>query len=314
MQRLLLVLLIVCAQTIAFANPKQAAVHSRQGKAYFDAKQYDEAIGEFRKAYELDKKPVSLFKIASAYYAKGDYQGAIDYYGRYLQADPDGPLAQQALEFTTIATKALADLKAKAEAEAKAAAEADAKRKAEAEAETRRVAAAAHVKQAEAYARAGTWTSAGDEYRAAAEAGDDPAFLIDAAEAYRKQPDNENARAAYQAYLEKVQLGDRSDEIRGKLADVQRAIDLDRVDKAAADGAEQERQRKLQAAIVHDDRPTPRPTFKRGWIVVGGAAILTGLVADFAAPNGDNGKLDASDLAPVVLYGLGATAVLRGVF
>ena len=315
MQRLfVLLILIVCVPTISLANPKRAAVHARQGKAYFEAKQYDQAIAEFKKSYELDGKAVTLFKIASAYYAKGDYQGAIDYYGKYVQADPEGPLAQQALEFTTIATKAIADARAKADAEAKAAAEAEAKRKAEEEAERKRVAAAAHVKQAQAYAQAGTWISAGDEYSAAAAAGDDPAFLIEAAEAYRQQPDHEKAKTAYQAYLEKVPLGGRSDEIRGKLAEVQRAIDQDKADKAAAEAAERERQRKLQESMLRGEPEKPRATYKRGWIVVGGAAILTGLVADIAGPNGDNGKLDASDLAPVALYGLGAAAVLRGVF
>ena len=315
MQKLFYALfLIVCVPTIALANPKQAAVHARQGKAYFEAKQYDQAIAEFKKSYDLDNKAVTLFKIASAYYAKADYQGAIDYYAKYLQADPDGPLAAQALEFSTIATKAIADAKAKAEADAKAAADAEAKRKAEEEAERKRVAAAGHVKQAQAYAQTGTWISAGDEYAAAATAGDDPAFLIEAADAYRKQPDHEKAKAAYQAYLEKVPLGARSDEIRGKLAEVQRAIDKDKADKAAAEAAERERQRKLNEALLRGEPEKPRVTYKRGWIVVGGAAILTGLVADIAGPNGDNGKLDASDVAPVVLYGLGAAAVLRGVF
>src|SRR5687768_2254616 len=99
------VTLVLLAGTV-LANPQAAAVHNRQAKAYFDAKQYDAAIGEFKKSYELDKKPLTLFKIASAYYAKGDYENAIAFYGQYLQADPNGAYAQQALEFTTIAKKA----------------------------------------------------------------------------------------------------------------------------------------------------------------------------------------------------------------
>jgi len=42
------------------------------------------------------------------YYAKGDYKGAIEHYQKYLTADPDGPFAAQAIEFSTIADKALA--------------------------------------------------------------------------------------------------------------------------------------------------------------------------------------------------------------
>src|SRR5687767_5962643 len=101
MKRSLLLMLALALASPAVANPKAAAVHNKQGKAYFEAKQYDAAIAEFKKSYDLDKKPVTLFKIASAYYAKADYQQAIDYYGQYLQADPDGPLAKEALEFTT---------------------------------------------------------------------------------------------------------------------------------------------------------------------------------------------------------------------
>lgn len=304
----LAILLLAAASTFALGDPKQAAVHSRQGKAYFEAKQYDQAVSEFKKAYELDRsKPVTLFKIASSYYAKADYASAIEYYGKYLAADPEGPLAQQALEFTTIANKALAEVRAKQEAEAKAKADAEAKAKLDAEAERKRIAAASHLKQAEAYAQTGAWDSAGDEYRAAAEVGDDPQFLLDAAAAYAKKPSYEKAHAAYRAYLEKVPLGPKSDDVRAKVADLQRTID-----KAAED----ERNRRLRESLTGPTEApaVPRYTFKRGWIVVGGAMILTGVVADLAAPNGDNGKLDASDFAPIALYGLGSAAVLRGVF
>ena len=209
----------------ALANPKQAAVHARQGKAYFDAQQYDEAIAEFKKSYDLDRKSVTLFKIASAYYAKGDMQGAIDYYAKYLQTDPDGPLAQQALEFTTLANKALADAKAKAEADAKAKAEAEERQRLAAEAERKRIAAEARIKQAEAFAQANAWASAGDEYTAAADASENLELLITAGEAYAKQPALEKARGAYQAYLAKVPLGGRSDEIRRRVAEITRLID-----------------------------------------------------------------------------------------
>jgi len=240
------VLVVVTATTFAFADNKQAAVHSRQGKAYFDTKQYDQAIVEFKKAYDLDPKSVTLFKIASAYYAKADYQGAIDYYAKYLASDPDGPLAQQALEFTAIANKALADARAKAEAEAKAKAEAEEKKRLDEQAEARRVAAAARIKQAEAFARAAAWSSAGDEYRAAATAGENPELLIEAAVAYAKQPDLEKARAAYLEYLEKVPLGAKSDDIRARVAELTKAID-----KAVAErAAEEARVRRQQQPIA----------------------------------------------------------------
>ena len=314
MTRLILVILLVTTfVTSAFAgDPKRAAVHNKQAKAYFDAKQFDEAIQEFKKSYDLDPKPLTLYKIASAFYAKGDYSGAIEHYQKYLTADPDGPFAAQAIEFSTIANKALADEAAKQQA-ATEAARVEAERKmAEAEAERKRVAATARIKQAEAYAQASAWVSAGQEYTAAAEAGGDPAHLLSAAEAFRKAPDDSKARAAYLAYLDQVPSGPRSDEIRGKVAELSRAIE-----KAEAD--ERDRQRKLQEAmsrpaLIEAPNKPPRRTSKRGWIFVGGALLLTGLLADIGTPNGKNGTLDPSDFAPVALYGLGTAAVLSGVF
>lgn len=322
MQRIVLVIafvvgLIGSVAPVDAGNPKQAAVHNRQGKAYFDAKQFDQAIDEFKKSYDLDNKPLTLFKIASAYYAKGDYAGAIEYYGKYLFADPEGPYSQQALQFTTIANKELAEAKARADAAAQAKRDAEEKQRLEAAAEQRRIAASAHVKQAEAFAAAGAWTSAGSEYRAAADAGEDPKFLIDAGEAFAKQPDEIRARDAYRAYLEKVPHGPQSDAVRGKVAELTRAIDKATADKAIAEAAEEERQRKLAESLrlgTGGELAKPHVGFKRGWIVVGGAMIVSGLAADLGAPNGDNGRLEPSDFVPVVLYGLGSAAVLRGVF
>jgi tetratricopeptide (TPR) repeat protein len=314
MTRLILVILLLATfAASAFAgDPKRAAVHNKQAKAYFDAKQFDEAILEFKKSYDLDPKPLTLYKIASAYYAKGDYKGAIEHYQKYLTADPDGPFAPQAIEFSTIANKALADEAAKQQA-ATEAARLEAERKAaDAETERKRLAATARIKQAEAYAQASAWVSAGQEYTAATEVDGDPAHLLAAAEAFRKAPDESKARAAYLAYLDKVPVGPRSDEIRGKVAELSRSIE-----KAEAD--ERERQRKLQEAtgrpvVIEAPKKPPRKTSKRGWIVVGGTLLLTGLVADLVPPNGDNGKLDGSDFVAPVLYLLGAGAVLRGVF
>ena len=220
--------LVVVLCTTAAADSKTAAVHNKQGKAYFDAKQYDAAIDEFKKSYDAEKKPITLFKIASAYYAKGDYAAAIDYYGQYLQADPDGPYAKEAIEFSTIANKELADRKAKAEeAERVAKQQAEAKRQAE-EAEKKRAAADGHVKNAEAFIKAQAWVSAGDEYRAASDADGEPAHLFDAAEAYRNA-DPQKASDAYRAYLDRVPSGGKSEEARTKLAEQARAIEAKRV-------------------------------------------------------------------------------------
>ena len=233
------VLLVVSAT--ALADPKTAAVHDRQAKAYFEAKQYDAAIGEFEKSYAQDKKPLTLFKIASAYYAKADFQKAIEFYQQYLQADPNGPYASQAIEFTTIAKKALDDKKA-----------ADDARVAAAEQEKKRTAAAGRIANAEAFAKQAAWVSAGDEYRAATEIDGDPAHLLDAGAAYGKQPDHAKASEAYRAYLDKVPSGGKSEEARTKLAESTRALQEEQA-KAAA--AEAERKRIADAQATKRDEP-----------------------------------------------------------
>ena len=255
--RVVIVALLLVASS-ALANPKTAAVHDRQGKAYFEAKQYDAAIDEFKKSYALVGKPLTLFKIASAYYAKGDYENAIAFYQQYLQADPEGPYAKQALEFTTIAKRALDDKRA----QEAAAREAEDAKRAAAEREQQQLAAATRVKNAEAFARAGAWGSAGDEYRAAHEIDGEPSHLLAAAEAYRQQPDHAKARDAYRAYLDKVPLDARSDEVRGKLAETVRVLEMEEAKRVAASA-----ERQPLDDVLQPKRPA---AIRRGWSSFGG--------------------------------------------
>lgn len=313
MRALAIAVLLAVSASPAIADDKaKAAAHYKQGKAFFDAKAYDQAIAEYQQAYALDHVPAHLFNIGRAYHLKGDLKAAIEAYQKYLDAEPSGPRATEVRGYIASATQQIADEEAKRRADEEAARLAAEREKSKQEQEQKQIAATAHVKQADAYAQAGAWAKAGDEHRAAADVDGDPKHLLAAAEAYRKQPDHAKARDAYLAYLEKVPLGPDSDAVRAKVAETTRAIEK---------AEEAERQRKLREAIV---KPVPGPgpvepidkrhKSHRGWIVVGGTLLLTGLVADLAAPNGSNGKLDPSDFVPVALYGLGTAAVLRGVF
>src|SRR5438445_494653 len=85
--------------------------------------------------------------------------------------------------------------------------------------------ATVHIKQAEAYVKANAWANAGQEYTAATEIDGDPTHLLAAAEAFHKQPDDVRSRDALLAYLDKVPVGDKSDQIRVQVADLTRAID-----------------------------------------------------------------------------------------
>ena len=309
---LLLALLVAARPALAEDKSKQAASHYKQGKVFFDAKEYDRAIGEYQQAYDIDKKSAHLYNIARAYHLKGDPKSAMEFYQKFLDVDPDSPQAQQVREYFATATREFTAIEGKRKAEEAAKRAEEDKRKHDADQEQKRVAATARIRQAEAYISAKAWVAAGDEYKAAVEIDGDPAHLLEAAEAYRKQPDPEKARAAYLAYLDKVPMGAQSDAVRGKVAEMTTAIDKATEDARQAKLREDAlKQRVFAPPIV--EKP-PRAHSHRGWIVVGGALLLTGLVADLGPPNANNGKMDLSDLAGPVFYSLGAAAVLRGVF
>jgi tetratricopeptide (TPR) repeat protein len=319
MRTLVLLLCLLAVPAVAAPDPK-AAAHYKQGKAFLDAKQYDQAIVEFKAAYAIDKLGSHLFNIADAYDAKGEYDSAIEFYTKYIEADPKGAKVPDARARVVAATQKRDDAIAKKKADEEAARIAAEKKKLADERARKKVVAEGHVKQAEAYGQAGAWVDAGTEHRAAFDIDGDPAHLIAAGDAYRKGADLKAAKAAYAAYVEKAPGGDLDEadvatiqDTRGKLAAV--TLEIEKIDAA-------ERARKLEEDRLRAEREKrdgkapkePHKSFKRGWLVVGGALVLTGLVADFAAPNGDNGVLDASDFAGPALYGLGTLAVLRGVF
>ena len=267
---------------------KQAAAHYKQGRAFFDQGAYDQAIAEYQKAYDLDQKAAHLFNIGRAHHLKGDRKAALDFYRRYLTAEPEGQVAAQARQFVVAATRELEE----AEAQRKAAEQADKKK-----------GATARVRQAEAYTAAGAHLRAGEEYQAAYGFDDDPEHLRQAAEAFARQPDHRKARAAYLAYLEKVPEGPQSDEVRKKVAETTRAIEREEEEARRLELAQPPPAASAPASSEPDAR---MPSYERGWIVLGAGLLVTGLAADLLAPNGDNGLLDASDVATVGLYGLGA--------
>nr|MBA3465021.1 hypothetical protein [Deltaproteobacteria bacterium] len=120
----------------------------------------------------------------------------------------------------------------------------------------KRDATTARIRNAEAFARAGAWTSAGDEYRAAAEPGGDPNLLVEAGDAYRKQPALDKARDAYRAFLQKVPLGAASDDARTKLAEVTNQLATQQAELAA-------REAEVHTVAATAARPWgPRPVSK----------------------------------------------------
>ena len=80
----------------ASASETQAHAHFQQGKAFLDAKVYDQAVKEFQAAYALSPLPELLFDLGQAYRLSGQAQLALDTYQKYLAVVTDGPLADEA--------------------------------------------------------------------------------------------------------------------------------------------------------------------------------------------------------------------------
>lgn len=83
----------------------QAKQHFKQGKALQDAGKYDDAVAEYRAAYDLDRRPEMLFNIAQVYRLENHKQPAIDYYQQYLAVQPDGPGAREARQWIAELTR-----------------------------------------------------------------------------------------------------------------------------------------------------------------------------------------------------------------
>jgi tetratricopeptide (TPR) repeat protein len=83
--------------TAAYAGPlDEAKSHFKQGKAYQEAGAFLRAAEEFEAAYALDPRTEMLFNIAQAYRLGSDKPKAVDYFQRYLAAQPDGKAADEA--------------------------------------------------------------------------------------------------------------------------------------------------------------------------------------------------------------------------
>jgi tetratricopeptide (TPR) repeat protein len=69
----------------------EVAEHVAQGRRLYLLGHYQDAIGEYRRAYELRADPQFLLDTAEAYRQLGATEQALFYYDRYLVAAPDAP-------------------------------------------------------------------------------------------------------------------------------------------------------------------------------------------------------------------------------
>lgn len=93
-----------------------AADHYQQAITHYNLGEFDQAIVEFKLAYELSHEPALLFNIAQVYRDQKDWAQALHFYEVYLAELPDAPNRAEA-------EQAIAEMKAhiaKAEREARA--------------------------------------------------------------------------------------------------------------------------------------------------------------------------------------------------
>ena len=62
--------------------------HYELAMALYQAQKFEEAVPEFKAAYEREPKPGLLFNIAQCYRKAGHPREAVDYYDRYLSSEP----------------------------------------------------------------------------------------------------------------------------------------------------------------------------------------------------------------------------------
>ncbi len=74
------------------STPMDAEIdeHVAQGHRLYQLGRYQEAIAEYRRAYELRADPPFLFQIAESYRQLGATEQALFYYDRYLAGAADG--------------------------------------------------------------------------------------------------------------------------------------------------------------------------------------------------------------------------------
>ena len=195
------------------AAKRQASAHYKQGKAYFDAGAFDKAIGEFRAAYDIAPADPLLFNIARSYHLANQKPDAAVWYHKYLDAQPDGPLADEARQYLAEVDKAISD-------EARAAA-IDKDRRAKDQEHQQAIAAGdAHVRQAKAFVGAGAFADAAKEYVAAYESDADAEHLFEAGEVARTGKAAESARELYRRYVIAAPSGPHADAARKAIAEL----------------------------------------------------------------------------------------------
>ncbi len=84
---------LVCSATQPAVADDQADAREEFKKAEtaYAVREFGRAVGHYKKAYELSKKPALLFNTAQALKLNGDFKEAVHFYESYLRLSPDPP-------------------------------------------------------------------------------------------------------------------------------------------------------------------------------------------------------------------------------
>jgi len=92
-----LVVIAAAAHAAPSASLEKARQHFKAGESLFRSGDYEKAIVEYQAAYGLAPRPLLLFNIGAAYRKKAEAGGSVDdkkqaveYYRKYVDADPGG--------------------------------------------------------------------------------------------------------------------------------------------------------------------------------------------------------------------------------
>ncbi len=85
------------------------------GLAAQAAGKYDDAIALYKQAYDVVPHPEILFDLAQAYRLKGELETALEYYMKYLAAEPNGRVSKDAARWAGELEKQVAAKKAAAQ-------------------------------------------------------------------------------------------------------------------------------------------------------------------------------------------------------
>jgi tetratricopeptide (TPR) repeat protein len=75
-----------------------ARAHFRQGQAFFQIGEYDRALAEYQRAFDLSREPSLVFNIALCHERANRPQQALEAFQRYIALAPDGAVADEARE------------------------------------------------------------------------------------------------------------------------------------------------------------------------------------------------------------------------